>query len=404
MGHPGPGRNARRWIRIRIVLVAVNLRVAIVCVGPVLPAIISDLDLGRAAGGLVLGLPLLAFAVVSPFAPLFAERVGIDRCVFVTLLALAAGTVIRSLTFPHAIWVGTLLIGASVAVLNVLLPPIVSRDMKAENSSMTAFYTAAQGVATAVGVGVVLPLSLVLPGGWRTAVAIWALLAVVAAVVWRFSSRGSDDTSSTPQGEVLSEGPPGGSRGARKRIWTSPIAWVVTAFMGLQSLAFYVYTTWVPSYQVESGVPEVVSGTVTMFFFVASVTSSLITGRILGWMRDQRPLAVCSSILITATFVGLILAPEWSLLWSLSGGAACGSLMVIALSLIAYRTVDFGLATHLSAMSQSVGYGVAAVGPVLFGALLDWTHVWSIPLALMAAAMVLMALIGWAAGTNRTIR
>jgi CP family cyanate transporter-like MFS transporter len=392
-----------RWPRLRIILVAINLRVAIVAAGPLLPVIILDLQLSSAAAGLVLGLPLLAFAVVSPFAPLLARRVGLDGAVFMALLLLAAGTLVRSAPFSNAIWVGTGLLGAAIAVLNVLLPSILSRDLRNENGRMTSVYTAAQGVATAVGAGVVLMLSAVLPGGWRTALAIWAVLAAVSAVVWQLS--GTQHRSAF----LPVPDPPrrGVERPARKesvrRIWMSPIAWAVTAFMGLQSMAFYVYMSWVPSYQLLLGASELLTGVYTTAFYAVSITSSLVTGRILERMSDHRVPTVVSSTIIALTFVGIIFAPALFPVWSVTGGAACGSLMVIALSFITYRTSDFRSAADLSAMAQSLGYALAAAGPVLFGFLLDRTGSWTVPLTLTAGALAFMGIIGTWAGKNRTI-
>jgi len=388
------------------VLVALNLRVALVCIGPVLPAISADLDLGAAAAGFVAALPLLTFAIVSPVTPGLARLLGADRCAAVALVVLGAGTVIRSLPLANAIWAGTVLLGAAIAVLNVLLPSIISRDLRAENSRMTAFYTAAQGIATAIGVGLVIPLSLILPGGWRTATAIWAVLAVVAVIVWWSTAaperRGSAPTRLAGEADPRFREQPRASL-ERRALWRSPVAWVVSAFMGLQSLAFYVYMAWIPSHQLESGVPELRIGVFTAAFYIVSISASLGTGRLLERVRSQRIPAVASSLLIFATYLGILLAPQLFALWSVTGGAACGSLMVIALSLITYRTGDFEAAARLSAMSQGIGYAVAAAGPVLFGALLDAAGGWIPALALAAATMLVMTAAGWWAGASRTV-
>jgi len=386
------------------VLVALNLRVALVCIGPVLPAIAGDLDLGSAAAGFLSGLPLLIFALASPFAPRLAREIGLDRCIAVALVTLGCGTIIRSLPIPHAIWVGTILLGAAIAVLNVLLPSLVSRDLRAENSRVTAFYTAAQGVATAVGVAVVLPLSLVLPGGWRAATAVWAVLTVIAVVVWWVTGASRQRAQSTSDPSPLTQASAPPNIPETRPIWRHPLAWVVSAFMGLQSLAFFVYMGWMPSYQAELGLSATVIGWFTATFYVLSISSSLLTGRLLERARSQRGPAIFSGVMIFGTYLGIALAPQWFLLWSITGGAACGSLMVIALSLITYRTRDFATAARLSAMSQGIGYGIAAAGPVIFGAILDGGNGWLPPVILTATLMVVMAAAGWWAGANRSIR
>ncbi len=93
-----PDRTARfGFAFIGVLLIAVNLRVSFVSVGPVLGNISSDLELSSAAAGFLTGLPLIAFAVFSPLAPGFASRLGLDRALWMSLLILASGIVLRSL-------------------------------------------------------------------------------------------------------------------------------------------------------------------------------------------------------------------------------------------------------------------------------------------------------------------
>jgi CP family cyanate transporter-like MFS transporter len=54
-------------------------------------------------------------------------------------------------------------------------------------------------------------------------------------------------------------------------------------------------------------------------------------------------------------------------------------------------------------MAQSLGYLLAAMGPALFGLLHDATDSWNGPLALLAAASVLLLAAGLGAGSNRYV-
>ena len=73
-----------------ILLIAANLRAPITGVAPVLAMIQAGLDLGTAQAGLLTTLPLLAFALLSPVAPLLARRIGLEWALFAAL-ALIAG-------------------------------------------------------------------------------------------------------------------------------------------------------------------------------------------------------------------------------------------------------------------------------------------------------------------------
>lgn len=388
-----PDRTARFGVAfIGLLLIAVNLRVSFVSVGPVLGKISSDLELSSAAAGLLTGLPLIAFAVFSPLAPGFASRLGLDRALWVSLLILASGIVLRSL--PGVIWAGTALIGLAIAFLNVLVPSLVKRDFPMRVSQVTGGYTATQAAFAAIGAAVVVPVAQTSPAGWRLALGIWAGLALIAMAVllpWlRRHQSGSSEHATTP--EVSFRSP-----------WVSALGWQVTVFMGLQSIAFYVLMAWLPTIEQSQGVPATTAGVHLSVFLLISVFASLATGGILHRGSDQRLVSFASGALAFVTFLGLALTPDLILLWVILGAIGCGSLIVIALSLFSLRTVNYPQAASLSGMAQSVGYGLAAAGPVLFGGLRDVSGGWTLPLLVTAGLMAGLALTGLLVGRDRVI-
>ncbi|GGI00602.1 MFS transporter [Arthrobacter liuii] len=390
-----PHRTARFGIAfIGVLLIAVNLRVSFVSVGPVLVNISSDLGLSSAAAGFLTGLPLIAFAVFSPLAPVFASRLGLDRAMWMSLLILASGIVLRSLPVPGFIWAGTVLIGVAIAFLNVLVPSLVKRDFPLRVSQVTGSYTAAQAAFAAVGAAVVVPVAQTSPAGWRLALGVWAGLALVAmAVLLPWLRRHTPSTRQFAKPEAAYRSP-----------WGSALGWQVTAFMGLQSIAFYVLMAWLPTIEQSRGIPATTAGLHLSVFLLISVFASLGTGGVLHRGSDQRLVSFASGALVFVTFLGLALAPELILLWVVLGALGCGSLIVIALSLFSLRTLNHPQAASLSGMAQSVGYALGAAGPVVFGALHDAIADWTLPLLATAGAMAVLALMGLFAGRDRVIR
>lgn len=396
---PAATRNASdRSVRfgfafIGLLLLAVNLRVSFVSVGPVLANISGDLGLSGAAAGFLTGLPLIAFAVFSPVAPAFASRLGLDRALWMSLLFLASGIVLRSLPVPGFIWVGTGLIGLAIAFLNVLVPSLVKRDFPMRVSQVTGSYTATQAAFAAIGAAVVVPVAQTSPAGWRLALGIWVGLALIAmAVLLPWLRRHTSGTAHAVRAEVSYRSP-----------WASALGWQVTMFMGLQSIAFYVLMAWLPTIEQSRGVPATTAGIHLSVFLLISVFASLAAGGILHRGSDQRLVSFASGALTCVTFLGLALAPDFTLLWVLLGAIGCGSLIVIALSLFSLRTVNYPQAASLSGMAQSVGYGLAAVGPVMFGGLRDASGSWTLPLLGTAALMAVLAVTGVLAGRDRVI-
>ncbi|GAB3531897.1 CynX/NimT family MFS transporter [Arthrobacter tecti] len=378
---------------IGVLLIAVNLRVSFVSVGPVLDNISSDLELTSAAAGFLTGLPLIAFAVFSPVAPAFASRVGLDRALWFSLLILAAGIILRSLPVLGLIWVGTALIGTAIAFLNVLVPSLVKRDFPNRVSQVTGSYTATQAAFAALGAAVVVPVAQTSPAGWRLALGIWAGLALIAlAVLLPWLRRHAANRSTQRQADAAYRSP-----------WKSALGWQVTLFMGLQSIAFYVLMAWLPTIEQSRGVSATTAGVHLSVFLLVSVFASLGAGALLHRGSDQRLIAVVTSALTFVTFAGLALAPALTLLWVLAGAVGCGFLIVIALSLFSLRTVNYPQAAALSGMAQSVGYALGAAGPVLFGALRDLSGDWTLPLLTTAGIMIALCVAAWLAGRNRVI-
>lgn len=388
------GRRARLGFGfLGVVLIAVNLRVGFVTVGPLLEEISRDLGISAGQAGLLTGLPLAMFALFSPVAPAVAARTGLDRALWLSLLLLAAGIAGRSAPVEGAVWVGTAVIGIGIAFLNVLLPSLVKREFPLRVSQVTGVYTSIQGAVAAAGSALVVPIAHAGPAGWRLALAVWAVPVVVALVAL---SPGLRTGSSGPAAPAAEPGP-------YRSPWRSALGWQVTLFMGLQSVAFYVLMAWLPSIERSHGVSATAAGTHMALFLLIGMGASLGTGALMHRVGDQRPVAFAGSALALAAFAGLAAAPELTLLWIVLGSIGCGSLIVVALSLFSLLSTDHRQAAALSGMAQSVGYALAAVAPAVFGALYDAGGRWEPPLLLMAGLMAVLCVVALFAGRDRVI-
>ncbi|WP_370356271.1 CynX/NimT family MFS transporter [Catenulispora sp. EB89] len=399
---------------IAIILAAANLRGGITGVGPLLPTVEHATGLSETWGGLLVTLPLLTFASTSPLAGRAARRYGAPRVLALSLPVLAAGLVIRSLPGIAFLFGGTVVIAAAIAVGNVLLPPIVRSTVpKARVGQVTSLYVTAMGLVAAISSGVSVPLADVLPGGWRTALGCWALLAVLAIPAWLPHLSRRPDVASGPAAVAAADLVPdpaavlAANRAAvpakSPSLWRSPLAWQVSLFMGLQSLGFYSTISWLPSIVHDHGTSAATAGWELFLFqavgLLASVTLPLLTRR----SPDQRLLAATASVLTAAGFALLAVAPGLAVLTCVLTGFGGGATLVLALTFQGQRAAEGPQAAALAAMAQSVGYLVAAIGPLLLGALHGVTGGWAVPLTLLAALAAVQAVIGIGAGRDLTV-
>ena len=389
--HRPPSRVRGVLLILAIVLLAANLRPALTSVAPLIGQIRTDTGISNGVAGLLTGLPLLAFAVLSPIAPRLARRFGMERVLLASLLVLSAGILLRSADAIAALFLGTAILGASIAVGNVLLPSLVKREFPERTGLMTSTYSTALAVSAAIAAGASFPITDQTGIGWRGSLALWALLALVAAVVWFPQIRSADPTNA--------------STGTSRRVTglrSSALAWQVTLFMGLQSLGYYVVLTWLPQIlQEKVGMSAAQAGWMLALAQVVVVPAMFLA----PVLADRRP-SQYSVVAVAVTLTGagtlglLVAASTATALWVVLLGLGQGACFSLALTFFALRAPDSEHAAALSGMAQAVGYLLAAGGPFLFGVLRDATHTWTVPLALLFAMTVCLLLTGLGAARD----
>jgi CP family cyanate transporter-like MFS transporter len=370
-------------------VVALSLRPALTAVGPVLPRIGLDLHLGEAAQGLLGTLPLLAFAVASPLVHFASRRFGMERAVFVSLLVLAASSALRPYTGQAGLWIGTAVVGAAIAVSNVLVPVIIKRDYAAHVSRATGIYTAFITGGAAIASILAVPIADAVD--WRLSLAVWGGLAVLVAVIWLPRT-----LSPEPMPPATKEGdaPP-------VSVWRQPMAWLVTGFMGLQSTSFYLFVNWLPTIEIATGgVSERSTGVHLFVFQVFGLIGGLSIPLLLKHPTNQRAGLMTASVPILLALLGLLLAPHLAIVWAIVGGLGQGAGLVAALSLISLRGRGHHETTQLSGMAQAVGYTLAAAGPVVAGYLTQVTGGWSTTLTVFATLAAVQVMLGFVAGRD----
>ncbi|MET7283005.1 MFS transporter [Kribbella sp. NPDC005582] len=378
-------------ITATVFLVALCLRPALTAVGPVLPRIGADEGLGESAQGLLATLPLLAFAAASPLVHLGSRRFGMERTVLISLLVLAVSSVARSYTGAAGLWIGTVVIGASIAVGNVLVPVLLKRDYAAHVSRATGVYTAFITGGAALASILAVPIADAVD--WRLSLAVWGGLALLAAVVWLPRSLGASAPVAVESHETTAV-----------TVWRQPMAWLVTGFMGLQSTSFYLLVNWLPTIEISNGISERTAGVHLFLFQGFGLIGGLTIPRLMKNPVSQRAGAVTASTPILIALLGLLLAPDLAVLWAIIAGLGQGAALVAALTLISLRGRTHHETTQLSGMAQSIGYLLAATGPVLAGTLTEQTHTWHTALITFAALSAVQVGLGVAAGRPRPMR
>lgn len=413
-----PDQPVPHWVLLLgIVVLAANLRPALTGVGPVLPLIGTDLGLAGPTLGLLTALPVVVFAVTSGGVHRVVERFGIERTTVGGLTGLALALLVRSWPgWAGNLWLGTVLLGAALAVLNVTVPVIVKRDFAGYASWVTGSYVAILRLFAGLAAALAVPLAARSELGWRLALGCWAVVAVIALAVWlprTWRRRNSPGQVPAPAASVQPADPPVAAApaaaepvpqsgpGRSGTLWRSAAAWRLAAYMGLQSVAFYTAFSWIPSVEQHLGIDPAHAGWHMFALQLAGIFGSLLTPVLMRVGSDERLAATVPGLIITTGALGLWLVPAGVLVWVVLIGVGTGSAFVAILSLLAIRAADLRTAPRLSSMAQAVGYTIAATGLLLAGFAFEANVLAVLPL--IAGVGAVTAALGLGVGRRHSI-
>ncbi|KJK18479.1 CynX/NimT family MFS transporter [Pseudomonas sp. NPDC087612] len=355
----------RPWLLLLgLVLVALNLRPALSSMAPLLSLVSDSLGLTASQAGLLTTLPVLCLGLFAPLAPILARRFGSERVILGILLVLAAGIAVRSAFGSTGLFVGSIMAGASIGVIGVLLPGIVKRDFPKHAGTLTGVYTMALCLGAAMAAGATVPLSERLGDSWSLGLGFWLIPALLAALIWLPQAR---------QGH--------GAHNVAYRVrglLRDPLAWQVTLYMGLQSSLAYIVFGWLPSILIGRGLSPTQAGLVLSGSVIVQLLSSLSAPWLATRGKDQRLAIVVVMLMALAGLFGCLYAPLEGLWgWAIVLGLGQGGTFALALTLIVLRSKDAHVAANLSSMAQGIGYTLASMGPFAVGLVHDLTGGWN---------------------------
>ncbi|MFJ5290238.1 CynX/NimT family MFS transporter [Streptomyces sp. NPDC088348] len=383
---------------IGIVLASLNMRAALASVSPLIGEISNTFGLSSTASSLVTSVPVLFLGGGAMIAPWLARRFGTEVVLLCALILLGVGILVRVLPSVFALYGGGVLAGTAIALLNVLMPGLIKRDFPDRAASMTSVYTGAMIGGATLCAAASVPLEKAFGNSWQASLAFWSLLAAVAAVAWLpqvliARGRTGHEVRVTPAGA-----------GPARSIWRSALAWQVTLFMGLQSLWSYVLIAWMPTIFTDHGMSRSTAGVIFAFNNLIQVAGAFGVPLLAGRMRSQRPLIVLVTSMVAVGYAGLMIAPvSGAWLWSAVLGVGQGGAVGLALTLIVLRSGDAQTAARLSGMAQTVGYLLAAVGPLTAGAVYQATGSWTLPIALVLGVCAAALVVGLFAARDRRV-
>ena len=365
-----------------IVLIGTVLRSPFTALPTILGDIAQGLGVEVSSLGILTSLPLLMFAFFSAFASRLAQKIGLEHLFTYCLLLLTVGSVIRIFNLP-LLYLGTLIIGASIAIFNVLLPSMIQANQPKKISLLTTLYVTAMGISTAIASYLSVPITQA--SSWKGLILVLSFLCLVTLLVWLPNHRHNHHLESQKEKQV------------KENILKSKDVWAIIIFGGLQSLLFYTSMTWLPTMAISAGLSNSDAALLASIFSLISIPFSMTIPSLTTRLSDGHRRIMLTIISIAGMIgIAMLLYPSNNFLYWLVAhlliGTACSALFPYLMVCFSLKTSSPEKTAQLSGLAQTGGYILAAFGPTLFGYSFDLFQSWTPAVLALLAIDIIMTI------------
>jgi MFS transporter, CP family, cyanate transporter len=385
-----PAMNRISWPRLALLwVIGVDLRITLLAVPPLVPLIHRDLPLDETAVAVLLGLPVLLLAAAATLGSLIISRFDARRTAILGVALLGASSALRgvgpSLTMLFAM---TLLMGASIAIVQPALPALVYHWTPTHVGVATAVYSNGLLIGELIGAGLTTQVAMPLAGSWQGALALWGMLALITAPIlwWMTPTLGAAEGSARP-------------------LWIPDFHRGLTWRLGLIQAGggtiYFGANAFLPDYLHHAGASRLIAPSLLWLNAAQLPASIAIALRPQWFVGRSRP--VQAMALVAAAGLGVFFIPHvWARVVGagmLGFSAAFGFVLSLAFPPLLAETP--GEVHRISAGMFTIGYGMAFLVPLLAGAAWDRTGIAAVALAPVAIGALCLLLAPRGLKTDR---
>jgi MFS transporter, CP family, cyanate transporter len=341
-------------------LAALALRPQLLAIGPLLPEIREDLDLTHAVAGLLGTIPVLCMGLFAPAGPRLVHAIGPRWALGLCLAGVAGFGIARAVApDPLTILAATTAIGISIGSAGAIPSVFVKLRMPALPVLGTGSYAA--GIVAGSTIAAALAVPLAGPtDDWRYALAAISLGCLGSLAAWLILTRGGPEHA-----PAETEHP--------RLPWRSPTAWLIVLVFALQSTIYYGLVAWFANAYVERGWGDASAGSLLALMNGIGLVTTIGVPLVADRAGSRRTQLLAASIVAVGGLLGILVAPDAAVLWSVLLGLSLGAVFPLVLTLpvdVADRPADVGAVAALMLLG---GYVISSTGPVLLGTIRDVT-------------------------------
>ncbi|WP_233839425.1 MFS transporter [Paraburkholderia sp. ZP32-5] len=368
-----------------MIIVATALRPGIASIGPVLPAISRAFSLSHAMASLLATVPILLMGLLAMPSAWLATRFGRSEVLLVSLVLLFASMAARTfVSNVSMLLLTTAGVGAGIAIAGTLFAGLIKSHFPTRIATMMSIYAMSLSLSSSISAAATGPIA-TLGGmnGWRLGTGIWTVVAFIAV----FASFAVFVRERRPVEVPIAKAP-----GAAPLPLTNRTAWLIALFFACDNFLFFALLSWISPIYLEQGLSTVSASVVLATYTVAFTVGIPVFGSLSRAHDRRRWLAVCA-VFAGAGTLGMAVAPLlMPHVWVAVAALGLGGGFTLGMTLPLDNAHRPGDVNSWNAFVLTVGYLVAAAGPLAVGFLRDLTGSFSVP-AWLAFAVALAMLV-----------
>lgn len=377
-----------------IFLVAVNMRAGLILIGPLLPILKEEYNLSIFTESLLASGPLLLFSLSAIFMRRVNRLGNTNQIIFLAVSVLTLSLILRITGGVVPLFIFSITLGISVAILNYMLPVWVKENNKDNTGLVTGIYAAIMGTCASISLAITAPLAAATSLSWRLSMFPWIAIGIISLLYWWVKM---------PKSKIPAVVESQGS------FWSNPLfknktAWAITLFFGFLNMIHYASATWLPTILLSKDFTlNQASATVAVATLVGSLLS-LAVPHYASRSNDLRAVLMLFSLMLALSYLAISMDTGWRLvLWVITANIGVYVTFSLALFLVIFRGADAEKTKFLSIMMQSIGYLLATTSPLILGFIFAATDNWNTSLLFLVGLSILQVGIATTAGRREKI-
>lgn len=341
-------------------LIGVALRLAILAVPPVIPALRSEFHLTGTEIGALSGAPIVIFAGAALLGSRLVARIGVIAAVIAGLLLTALGSAGRGVAVGTiSLFAATVVMGVGVGVAQPAMPALVGRWLPQRIVVGTGVYT--NGLLVGEILPVALPLLLpVFAENWRMSFVLWAApIAAIALLVLMAAPR----EQKISVADVSRRWWPH---------WPAREVWRIGLIFGGVGPLYFGTNAFLPGYLSEAGRPDLINPALTALNLGQLPASLLLIGFARHIESRAWPFVLASVLGLLSVGAIVATAGAATIVAAAVLGFAGGAAFALGLTLPPLLSTP-GEVARVSAAMFTIAYGCTVVVAIVCGAAWDVT-------------------------------